>query len=290
MICSGNIIKAGVMGWPIDHSRSPLMHNYWLKQYGIDGEYLPLPVPPGEFAEALRNLPTQGFAGVNVTIPHKEVALALVDVADETASRIGAVNTIIVHHDQRLEGRNTDGFGFIENLNEAAPTWRDNPGPIAILGAGGAVRAICRALKEVRVAQIRLINRSTSKAYELAAELADDFPAGVQVIPWSDRVEALAGASLLVNGTSLGMAGCAGLDLSLDLLPLTSVVCDIVYVPLETPLLRAAALRGNRVVDGLGMLMHQGRPGFEAWFGVRPKVTPELRRLLVRNLNRERVA
>jgi shikimate dehydrogenase len=271
---SGKARLAGVMGWPVAHSRSPRLHNFWLAHYGIDGAYVPLAVRPEDFDGAARALAKLGFAGANVTVPHKEAALRLVDEPDETARRSGAVNTIIVEGDGRLRGRNSDVFGFLSALDARSPGWRSARGPSVILGGGGAARAVAVALQEAGASEIRVVNRTRARAESLARHLG----APVRPWDWSDRAVALADASLLVNTTTLGMVGQPALDLPLDRLPPTAVVNDIVYVPLETPLLAAAAARGNPTVDGLEMLLHQARPGFEAWFGRLPEVTDELRR------------
>ncbi len=265
--------RAGVMGWPVAQSRSPVLHGFWLAQYKIDGSYERLPVPPDALERALRALPGRGFAGCNLTIPHKERALMLVDRLEGAARRIGAVNTVVVAADGTLEGRNTDGFGFHANLVAAMPGWSAAAGPAVVLGAGGGARAIVAALIDHGAPEIRLLNRHRGRAEGLAAALGGP----VTVLDWARRGAALAEAALLVNTTSLGMAGQPPLDLALDALPRSAVVNDIVYVPLETPLLAAARARGNPVVDGLGMLLHQARPGFAAWFGVEPEVTPALR-------------
>ncbi len=271
---------AGVMGWPVENSRSPVVHGHWLKQYGIDGDYRLLPVPPPELEKALRALPRQGFAGCNLTIPHKEAALAIVDRIDAAARRIGAVNTVVVMPDGALEGRNTDAFGFIESLHRAVPKAQFSAGPAVVLGAGGASRAVVAALIDQSVPEIRLINRNRERAEALAAALGGP----IRVLDWWERSAALAGAALLVNTTKLGMAGQPELDLTLDDLPKSAIVNDIVYVPLETPLLAAGRDRGNVVIDGLGMLLHQARAGFAAWFGVMPEVTPALRAAVVASL------
>lgn len=267
--------RAGVIGWPVDHSRSPKLHGFWLREHGINGRYDKLPVPPedvGAFLEALPKEP--GFRGVNVTIPNKVAVLPYLAEIDPVAKRIGAVNTIVVRPDGSLHGSNTDAFGFLASLRADAPKmWRAANGPAVVLGAGGASRAILVALLDAGTPELRLTNRSRDKALALAAE----FGPRVQVVDWEERNQALAGAGLLVNTTSLGMGGQPPLDLSLDDLPATALVNDIVYTPLETDLLARAKARGNPVVDGLGMLLHQGRPGFEAWFGIAPKVTPDLR-------------
>jgi shikimate dehydrogenase len=268
--------RAGVMGWPVEHSRSPVLHGFWLKHYGIAGTYVKLPVPPEGLRAALRALPGEGFAGCNLTLPHKEAALAIVDHVDASARRIGAVNTIVVRSDRSLEGRNTDAFGFIENLRAGAPDWRAEKGPAVVLGAGGAARAVLAALVDARVPELRLLNRHRARAESLAGA----FGGKIHVLDWDARSRSLAGAALVVNTTSLGMHGAPPLELALDALDPAAVVNDIVYVPLETPLLAAARRRGNSVVDGLGMLLHQARPAFAAWFGVMPEVTQDLRRTI----------
>lgn len=272
---TGKGLIAGVMGWPIGHSRSPLLHGFWLRHYGIDGAYVPLAVPPDRAEQAIRALPAMGFRGCNVTIPHKEVAFRIVDRLDSSARRIGAVNTIIVAADGTLEGRNTDGFGFWENLVATAPAiWSVTRGPSVVLGAGGAARAVVVALLDAGAPEIRLLNRTQARAAEIAADLGDP---RIKVGAWDRRDKALDGAVLLVNSTSQGMNGYPPLEIDLSALPTDAIVTDIVYVPLVTPLLAAAAARGNPVVDGLGMLLHQARPGFHAWFGTDPQVTDDLR-------------
>jgi len=274
------MIRAGVMGWPVEHSRSPALHGFWLEHYHIDGQYVLLSVPPERLEAALRALPADGFAGCNLTLPHKERALRLVDRADATARRIGAVNTVVVAADGTLEGRNTDAFGFHENLVTTVPEWRAATGPAVVLGAGGAARAVVASLLDQGATEIRLLNRHRERAEALAAALGGS----VTVLDWEERTAALDGAALLVNATSLGQAGQPPLALALDALPKGAVVNDIVYVPLETPLLAAARARGNSVVDGLGMLLHQARPAFAAWFGTMPDVSPELRRRIMAGL------
>ncbi|MAO55356.1 MAG: shikimate dehydrogenase [Rhodospirillaceae bacterium] len=280
MNMTGAAKLAGVMGWPVAHSLSPMLHGHWLDSLGIDGAYLPLAVAPENFAEVLAALPKMGFRGVNVTVPHKEAALAAVDEADALARRIGAVNTIVVGDDGKLTGTNTDGFGFLENLKAGAPKWNAAGGPAVVLGAGGAARAVAVALIDAGAPEIILVNRTRARAEKIAADLGGP----LTVWDWDDRAAVLAGANLLVNTTTLGMTGKAPLDISLDALPAAALVNDIVYAPLQTDVLAAAAARGNPVVDGLGMLLHQARPGFEAWFGVAPKVTPDLRARILENL------
>ncbi|HJP21207.1 MAG TPA: shikimate dehydrogenase [Alphaproteobacteria bacterium] len=285
MKLSGKARLAGVMGWPVAHSRSPLLHGYWLEHYGIDGAYVPLAVAPEHFAQALRALSLMGFGGVNVTLPHKEAALAAVDEATATARRIGAVNTVTMRPDGSLLGDNTDAFGFIESLRQSVPDWQPEAGPALLLGAGGTARAVAVALLEAGLPEITLVNRTTSRAEGLALELgALDLGGAVKVGLWVDRARLLGQVALLVNTSSLGLAGGPALDLDLTALAPEAVVADVVYTPLETPLLRDAAVRGNAVVDGLGMLLHQARPGFAAWFGTAPEVSASLRELLVADI------
>jgi shikimate dehydrogenase len=270
---SGRTRLAGIMGWPVAHSLSPRLHGHWLLRHGIDGAYVPLPVPPERLEQALSALPALGFAGVNLTIPHKEMAVALMDRLSPTAERIAAVNTVVVEADGTLSGDNTDGFGFIAALSESEAGWRAAAGPAVLLGAGGAARAVAVALLEAGVPEVRLLNRTSERARALAGELGG----GVHAVDWTARAAALDGAALLVNTTSLGMRGQPPLVLGLGALPRAALVTDVVYTPLITPLLALAQARGNPVVDGLGMLLHQARPGFRAWFGVDPEVDDDLR-------------
>ncbi len=271
------MIKAGVMGWPVAHSLSPALHGFWLRQHGIDGSYENLAVPPDRLAAALRALAAKGFAGCNLTIPHKEAALPLMELLDPAARRIGAVNTVVVGPDGALSGYNTDGAGFIENLRAEIPGWKSSAGPAAVLGAGGAARAIVDALIQAGSPEIALANRHRDRA----EQLAKSFGPKIKVLEWADRAKALAKAALLVNTTSLGMEGNPPLELDLAGLPAGAAVCDIVYAPLETALLKAAKARGLRTADGLGMLLHQARPAFKLWFGVLPEVSPALRRAVL---------
>jgi shikimate dehydrogenase len=264
---------AGVFGWPVDHSRSPRLHGYWLKEFGIDGAYIPFATHPTKFDQALRALPSLGFRGGNVTLPHKERALALVDEATPLAKRIGAVNTLIVREDGSILGDNTDGYGFLANLKQLQPSWRASAGPALVLGAGGAARAIVVALLDAGVPEIHLVNRTTRRA----EEIADAVSGPIKVHGWDVRARALKDAALLVNSTNLGQAGQALLELDIAALPRTAIVYDIVYVPLMTELLKNAQQRGNPIVDGIGMLLHQAVPGFKAWFGQEPQVTRALR-------------
>jgi len=282
---SGKARLAGVMAWPVKHSRSPLLHGYWLEHYGIDGAYVPLAVAPEHFAQALRALGLMGFAGVNVTLPHKEAALQAVDEATATAQRIGAVNTVTMRPDGSLLGDNTDAFGFIENLRQSVPGWQPEAGPALLIGAGGTARAVAVALLEAGVPEITIVNRTASRAEALALKLGTlELGGQIKVGLWLDRARLLGRAALLVNTSSLGLAGGPALELDLAALAPRAIVADVVYTPLQTPLLRDAADRDNPVVDGLGMLLHQARPGFGAWYGVAPEVSPELRALLVADI------
>ncbi len=271
---TGKTRIAGVFGWPVDHSRSPRLHGYWLRQFGIDGAYIPFATHPAKLEQAVRALPALGFRGGNVTLPHKERALALVDEATPVARRVGAVNTLVVREDATILGDNTDGYGFLAHLAATQLGWRGADGPACVLGAGGAARAVVVALLEAGVPEINLVNRTTRRAEEIAASVG---AGGIRVLPWEARAAALNDVALLVNSTNLGMAGQPPLELDLGTLPTEAVVYDIVYVPLMTELLKAARQRGNKVVDGVGMLLHQARPGFAAWFGQDPPVTPALR-------------
>lgn len=270
------MMKACVMGWPIAHSLSPALHGYWLKAHGIAGEYTRLAVQPEALPAALARLKTDDWRGCNLTIPHKEAALAQLDRIDAAARRIGAVNTVAVENG-KLAGFNTDGFGFLENLRAAVPDFDVKAGPAVVLGAGGAARAIVDALGAAGAPEIRLVNRSLDRARTLARS----FGGAIEPVPWERRAAALDGAALVVNATSLGMDKNPPLELDLARLPKAAVVNDIVYAPLETALLKAAKARGNPIVDGLGMLLHQGRPGFQLWFGVMPAVTPALRQAVL---------
>ncbi len=269
-------LLAGVMGCPVMHSRSPKLHNYWLARHGLAGAYLPLAIPPEKLNAALRALPALGFAGCNLTIPHKQTALDFVDTVDPLAQSIGAVNCVVVRPDGSLAGFNHDAFGYIESVREAQPNWRADTGPIAVIGAGGAARAVIIAFVEQGAREIRLVNRTPARAKRLERDLGGP----ITTIAWEHRERALDGAAMLVNTTNQGMIGESPLDLCLDLLPASALVSDIVYIPRETPLLAAARSRGNATVNGLGMLLHQARPAFRAWFGIMPDVTSELRAMM----------
>ncbi len=269
-------LLAGVMGWPVMHSRSPKLHNHWFAEYGLAGTYVPLAIRPEGLGAALRALPALGFAGCNLTIPHKEAALAIVDEVDSLARRIGAISCVTVRADGSLVGTNNDCFGYAESLKQEQPQFDAASGPIVVIGAGGGARAVLHALAEQGAREIRLINRGAARAEALAVE----FGAPVKAVPWEQRHEALADAALLVNTTSQGMAGQPPLDLKLDALPSRALVSDIVYIPRATPLLAAAQARGHRTINGLGMLLHQARPAWRSWFGIETQVTPSLRALL----------
>ncbi len=274
-ILSGTARLAGITGWPVSHSRSPRLHGFWLERYGIDGAYLPLPIDPANFPAAVRGLMLSGFRGINVTIPHKVAAFAICDTVDESARRAGAVNTL-VFESGRITGSNTDGWGFLENLR--AQGGDPTAGPALLLGAGGSTRAIAAVLLNLGV-QVTIANRTRSKAEALAGELP-----GLTIIDWDRRSDALSDHALLVNTTSLGMAKQPRLDIDLDRAAGTLTVSDIVYVPLETPLLAAARARGLRCIEGLGMLLYQAVPGFRAWFGADPVVDEALRRFVAADL------
>jgi len=279
MTISGAARLAGVIGWPITHSRSPAIHGYWLEQYGIDGAYVPLGIDPKDIDQMFDALPKLGFRGWNVTLPHKEDAFRLVHARTQTAEEIGAVNTVTVQADGSLHGDNSDAFGFMAHLDQSAPDWPKDR-PAVVLGAGGAARAVCSGLLQAGVPSLRLMNRTR----ERAEALAEAFGPRVEVVDWDERSAALAGAGLLTNTTSLGMTKQPPLEIAVDDLPGDGVVYDIVYVPLETDLLAQARKRELACVDGLGMLLHQARPGFHRWFGVDAQVTPDLHQSVVESL------
>lgn len=283
MRLSGRARLAGVIGYPIAHSLSPRLHGHWLDSLEIDGAYLPLAIAPEHLHEAVRGLAHAGFRGLNVTAPHKRAVMALCHGVSEGARAIGAVNTL-VFADGRIEGSNSDGFGFMQNLRAAAPSWTPGAGPAVVLGAGGAARAVIWSLLDAGVPEIRLTNRTRETADRLAAAFRDGAGGTVTVDDWAGGGQALAGAALLVNATSLGMVGQPPLRIDLTALAGDAVVTDLVYNPLETPLLAAARENGNPAVDGLGMLLHQARPGFAAWFGVEPPVDETSRRSVLAGL------
>ena len=269
-------LLAGVMGDPVMHSRSPKLHNYWLAKYGLTGTYVPLAIRAEHLRAALRALPALGFSGCNLTIPHKKAALDIVDKLDPVARRIGAVNCVVVVPDGSLEGRNHDAFGYIESVRQAQPDWRADAGPIVVIGAGGGARAVLVSLVDQGAREIRLVNRTLARGKALAGELGGP----IRPLSWEQREAALEGAAMLINATNQGMLGEPPLDLTLDRLPVSALVSDIVYIPRETALLAVARRRGNATVNGLGMLLHQARPAFHAWFGIMPEVTPELRAMI----------
>lgn len=273
-------VLAGVMGWPIAHSRSPMLHNYWMREHALKGVYVPLAIQPDGLAAALRALHPLGFSGCNLTLPHKQKAMSIVDAVDDVAKRIGAISCVTVRADGSLAGTNNDCFGFIHNLKQEHPDWRADAGPAVVLGAGGGARAVCYALMQEGAPEIRVVNRS----FERAQQLADEFGGSLRAERWERRHDALAGAAIAVNTTSQGMAGQPALDVRLDALPKNALVADIIYTPLETPFLAAARLRGNATSNGLGMLLHQGRPAWKLWFGIEPAVTPQLRAEIERSL------
>ncbi len=273
---SQKFILAGVMGHPVAHSRSPVIHNHWIAQYKLKGSYVLLPVEPSNLHDALKGLKALGFAGCNVTIPHKVEAMKAMDWLHPVAKQMGAINTIVLQPDGALHGFNNDGYGYIQSIKDAKADWRADAGPITVLGAGGAARAIVLSLINEGAQEIRLINRTKSKAEHLAQE----FGSVVRVVDWSERANALNGVAMLVNTTNQGMHGQPELDLQLNELPTSALVSDAIYIPLETPLLAQAKKRGNATVNGLGMLLNQARPAFQAWFGVLPEITPELHKAI----------
>ena len=267
---------AAVIGWPISQSKSPRIHGYWLEKYGISGDYLPIAIKPEDFVTEVQSLPSKGFVGANVTIPHKETALANAAEATDRALAIGAANTLVFLPDGGYRADNTDGEGFTNNLKQNAHDWNAAAGPALVLGAGGASRAILYSLLAEGAPEILIANRTKSRAETLAAEFGDK----ITVIDWADISKATAKATTIVNTTSLGMTGQAGLDITLQCSQNT-LVTDIVYTPLQTDLLNQAADIGCATVDGLGMLLHQAVPGFEAWFGTRPTVDETLRQIVL---------
>ncbi|MEM1277296.1 MAG: shikimate dehydrogenase [Pseudomonadota bacterium] len=271
-------LTAGVMGWPITHSKSPLIFAHWFQQAGLNGRYCHLAVAEVDFETVVSALPKAGFRGVNVTVPHKISALEVADEATPTARAMGAANVLTFSPESGIIADNTDGYGFLENLKKGAPAWKSDTSPTVVLGAGGAARAVIHALLADGVSNLRLLNRSAEKAQALA----NDLPGPIDVIPWADRSEALEGAGLLVNATSLGMTGKPPLEISLGALPKTAIVTDLVYAPLETDLLAQARANANPIVDGLGMLLHQARPAFHAWFGIDPVVDAALREICLK--------
>ena len=273
-------LLAGVMGWPVMHSRSPMLHNYWFKKHELAGTYVPLAIRPEGLAAALRALHPLRFAGCNLTIPHKEQAMTLVDEVDALAKAIGAISCVVVRPDGSLSGTNNDCYGFIHAIEQEQPGWRADSGPTVVIGAGGGSRAVCYGLAQEGAKEIRLVNRTLARAKGIAVE----FGGPIKALPWEQRHEALEGAAMVVNTTSCGMVGQPALDIKLDKLPKNALAADIIYIPLETPFLAAARKRGNRTVNGLGMLLNQGRPAWRAWFGIEPEVTPEQRAMVEKTI------
>ena len=281
MSLSGKTRLAGIIGWPVVHSLSPVLHGHWLAEHGIDGAMVPLPARREDFTTVMEGARRAGFAGVNVTVPHKESAFAVAHSMDAAAKAAGAVN-LLVFRDGKMEGRNTDSLGLAESLREEIGTLGGKT--VVLLGAGGAARGAILALDMLDAATIHLLNRDSKKAAAMAAALTPQVKARLEAGALGDWAKAATDAALLVNSTSAGMTGNPPLDIDLGPLPKAAAVCDIVYSPLQTPLLKDAAARGHKTIDGLGMLMHQATPSFEAFFGVKPKVTPALREALVKVL------
>jgi shikimate dehydrogenase len=268
---------AGVIGSPIAHSKSPKLHSYWLNRYGLSGYYVPMDIAADSLEETLRALPKAGFVGLNVTIPHKERVLAIADLVTDRAALMGAANTVIFRKDGKIHADNTDGYGFIENLRQGAPAWDPTSGPAAVIGAGGAARAVVAALLDAGVPEVYLSNRTKTRAEALRQE----FGVKIQVCDWVQAGNMLEGAATVVNTSSLGMVGKPEMRIPLDGLSSDAVVTDLVYTPLETKLLSEARKKGCTTVDGLGMLLHQAAPGFEGWFGVRPDVDEAARQAVL---------
>ena len=280
MTASDRFLMAGVMGWPVMHSRSPVLHNYLFKQYRLAGTYVPLAIRPEGLQAALRALHPLGFSGCNLTIPHKQQAMSIVDEVDTVAKSIGAISCVVARPDGSLAGSNNDCYGFMQNLKQEQPGWRADAGPIAVIGAGGGSRAVCYGLAQEGAKEIRLVNRTLAHAQGIAGE----FGGPISAYPWERRHELLDGVALVVNTTSQGMVGNPPLDIQLDKLPANALAADIIYIPLESPFLAAARQRGNKTVNGLGMLMHQVRPAWKAWFGIDPEIKAELRALVEKTI------
>ena len=272
---------AAVMGWPIMHSLSPLMHNTWMEQEGLSGTYVPLAIEPGTLEPALRGLHPLGFAGCNLTIPHKLDAITIVDELDDVAKKIGAISCVVVREDGTLFGTNNDWLGFVGNLKQFFPKFHANTGPVTVIGAGGGGRAVCYAMLDQGAPEIQLVNRTPEEPAMIAAE----FGGPITPVSWAERHDALENSVMVVNATSQGMRGEPALDISLDALPVSALAVDIIYTPLETPFLAAARIRGNSTLNGLGMLLHQGPPAWKRWFGVEPEVTDEVRQRMERALD-----
>ena len=266
-----------VLGSPVAHSKSPLLHGFWLKQFGISGHYIPIDVMAADLEQVLQTLPKIGFVGANVTLPHKEKILSIAHQISDRAALIGAANTLVFQPDGKLYADNTDGYGFIENIRQHAPDWQAKDGMALVLGAGGAARAVVSALLEAGAPEVHISNRTRARADQIKS----DFGGRVSVVDWVKAGAEIEYAHTLVNTTFLGMTGKSALTISLDNLKPETLVTDIVYTPLETELLKAARSKGCRVVDGLGMLIHQAVPGFQRWFGQKPVVDQAIRDILL---------
>lgn len=273
------MIRACVIGWPIEHSRSPLIHSHWLNEYGIDGSYTKVAVSPDDAVEFLKNLRANGYAGCNVTVPLKELAYSAAEERRDSAVAVKAANTIWLQG-EKICAANTDTYGFMRHLETSAPGWNEKRGPVAILGAGGAARAIAYGFQQAGVGEIVIFNRTRQRAEVLVGELGHP----LRTADWSERSRCADWASVIVNTTTIGMKDEGELGLDFSAANKDCVIADIVYVPLETGLLKDARAHGLRTVDGLGMLLHQAVPGFERWFGVRPEVTAELRQVILDDL------
>jgi shikimate dehydrogenase len=269
---------AGVIGHPIAHSRSPQLHGHWLRKYAIKGHYVPLDIKADDFERLVRTLPSFGFVGANVTLPHKQAALEIADLVTDRAKLIGAANTLVFRKDGQIHADNTDGYGFMQNLLQSAPKWNPTLGPALVLGAGGAARAVLASLLDIGVPEIFISNRTRERAEILKA----DFGEKITVVEWVQAGNAMEAVKTVVNTTSLGMVGKQEMRVPLDALAPGMLVSDLVYTPLQTKLLRAATEAGATPVDGLGMLLHQAVPAFERWFGIRPEVDDALRAAVLR--------
>lgn len=275
-------IKVGVVGYPINHTLSPRLHSYWLKKYNINGTYEAIEKSPEEIEDFITHLSSYGFAGLNITLPYKEIAAKFVNILDENANRLGAINTIYMDSDGILHGVNTDGFGFIENLISNVPTWKPSDGPAVVLGAGGAAKAVVASLLDRGLDQVFVANRTQKKAKALKEKIGGS----IYVINWDERSKILKDVALIINTTSLGMIGQPPLNIDLNLLPKKAIVYDIVYSPMLTPLLKSGQKRSHKIVGGIGMLLHQARPGFQKWFGRDPKVTETLKNHVILELQK----
>ncbi|XXK31265.1 shikimate dehydrogenase [Rhodobacteraceae bacterium nBUS_24] len=266
-----------VLGTPVAHSKSPLLHGFWLKKFGITGHYIPVDVKSIDLETVLHNMPKMGFVGANVTLPHKEKILSIADQISDRAALIGAANTLVFQPDGKIYADNTDGYGFIENIRQQAPNWQAKDGPALVLGAGGAARAVVSALIEAGAPEVCISNRTRSRSDQIKS----DFGGRVSVVEWVKAPTEIEHAHTLVNTTSLGMTGKPALNLSLDGLKPETLVTDIVYTPIDTEFIKSARSKGCIAVDGLGMLIHQAIPGFERWFGQKPVVDQEIRDILL---------